>query len=88
MHLKYIKPGVFTLSKNFKNSIEESFEMKWTNGEILHSWFLSEKIIKDEKKANKIQTNTHLKEFYVLHMEDETKMNYGPCNGVCFSMMM
>lgn len=40
------------------------------------------------KKANKIQTNTHLKELYVLHMEDETKMNYGPCNGVCFSMMM
>lgn len=55
MHLKYIKPGVFTLSKNFKNSIEESFEMKSTNGEILHSWFLSEKIIKDEKKLIKFK---------------------------------
>lgn len=53
MHLKYIKPGVFTLSKNFKNSIEESFEMKWTNGES--SWFLSEKIIKDEKKLIKFK---------------------------------
>lgn len=63
MHLKYIKPDVFTLSKNFKNPIQESFEMKWTNGEILLSWrfvyFLSEKKSIGWKKANKIQTKTH-----------------------------